>query len=61
MPEKSGMADVSSAALSAGPLAGVAVCARAGITAAKENNPIDVRAITVIDVMTYPYEVCKKS
>jgi hypothetical protein len=52
MPEKSGMAAVSYAPLSAGRLAGVAVCARAGIAAAKYKKPIDVKAITVVDVMT---------
>jgi hypothetical protein len=56
MPEKSGMAAVFRAPLSAGRLAGVAVCARAGIAAAKHKKPIDVKAITVVEVMTYPCE-----
>jgi hypothetical protein len=46
MPEKSGMADVSCAPLSAGP------SARAGIAAAKDKKPIDVKAITAVDVIT---------
>jgi hypothetical protein len=45
----------------AGRLAGVAVCARAGIAAAKHKKPIDVKAITVVDVMTYPLRICTKS
>jgi hypothetical protein len=52
MPEKSGMTALSCAPLSAGPPAGVAVCARAGVAAAKNKKPIDVKAITVVDVMT---------
>jgi hypothetical protein len=54
MPQKSGMAAVSCALLSAGRLAGVAVCARVGIAAPKQKKPIDAKAITVVDVMTYP-------
>jgi hypothetical protein len=54
MPEKSGIAAEPSAPLSAGRLAGVAVCARAGIAAPKHKKPIDVKATTVVDVMTYP-------
>jgi hypothetical protein len=49
MPEKSGMMVLSCVALSAGP---PAVCARAGVTAAKNKKPIDVKAINVVDVMT---------
>jgi hypothetical protein len=56
MPEKSGIPAASCAPLSAGRLAGVAVCARAGIAAAKHKKPIDVKAITVVDVMTNPCE-----
>jgi hypothetical protein len=52
MPEKSGMAAVSCAPLSAGPPAGARVCARAGIVAAKDKKPIDVKAIAAVDVMT---------
>jgi hypothetical protein len=54
MPEKSGMAAVPCAPLSVGRLAGAAVCARVGIAVPKHNKPIDVKAITVVDVMTYP-------
>jgi hypothetical protein len=54
MPEKSGMAAVSSAPLSPDPPAGAAVCALAGMVAIKHKKPIDVKAITVADVMTYP-------
>ncbi len=48
------MAAVSCAPVSAGRLAGVTVCARAGIAAPKHKKLIDVKAITVVDVMTYP-------
>jgi hypothetical protein len=50
MPEKSGIE--SGAPLSAGRLAGVAVCALADMVTAKGEKPIDVKAITVVDVMT---------
>jgi hypothetical protein len=53
MPEKSGMAAVSCARLSPGPPLDAAVCALAGITA-KNEKPIDVKAISVVDVMTQP-------
>ena len=52
MPEKSGIAAVSCAPLSAGPPAEIAACARAGIAAAKEKKPIDVKATTAVDVIT---------
>jgi hypothetical protein len=53
MPEKSGIAAVSCAPLSAGPPAEIAAaCARAGIAAVKDKKPIDVKAITAVDVMT---------
>jgi hypothetical protein len=52
MPEKSGMAAVSSAPLSPGPPLDAAVCALAGMVAAKNEKPIDVKAITDVDVMT---------
>jgi hypothetical protein len=51
MPEKSGMAALSCAPLSPGPPSDAAVCAPAGIVTAKNEKPIDVKAITVVDVM----------
>jgi hypothetical protein len=51
MPEKSGVV-ASRAPLSASPAAGVAVCARAGVAAAKTKKPIDVKAMTPVDDMT---------
>ena len=47
MPEKSGI--VSCAALSADRL--VVVCALAGMVAAKNEKPIEVKAITVVDII----------
>src|SRR3974390_1246815 len=59
MPEKSGMAALSCTPLLAGPPAGVVVCARSGVAAAKKKKPIDVKTITVVDVMTYPLRICE--
>jgi hypothetical protein len=52
MPEKYGMAVLSGAPLSPGPPAGAALCALAGMVAAKNEKPIDVKAITVVDIMS---------
>jgi hypothetical protein len=52
MPERSGMAAASSAPLSPGPPSDAAVCALAGMVTAKNEKPIDVKAITIVDVMT---------
>jgi hypothetical protein len=52
MPEKSGLAALSCAPVSAGRPAGADVCAPAGIVAAENKKPIDVKTITVVDVMT---------
>jgi hypothetical protein len=46
------MTAVSCAPLSPDPTAGASVCALAGMVAAKNEKLIDVRAITVVDVMT---------
>jgi hypothetical protein len=46
------MAAVSWGPLSAGPSAEIAAWPRAGIAAAKDKKPIDVKAITAVDVMT---------
>jgi hypothetical protein len=47
------MAAVPCASLSPGPPL-VSVCELAGTVAAKNEKPIDVKAITVVDVMTQP-------